>query len=494
MTVLCSRKLPPEPWGIARSADDAKLVVSSAWGAALTVLDAKTFQIARTVPLARDPRSVTVDDHGIAFVSHSVGTTLSAVDLGKNEPAARINLGVRKATPLMVATDKGVVRTGSQGFALARTESRVLVPMTSVDPGKFVPDVETATYYGPPFDGVPKQAPIVAVVDASRQRMLTGDLVGTTSVLYRRECLLPRDAAVHAKTHTLFVACRGIDAVLELDANAVDPARAERRRFSVATAPEGVAIDDRGERLVVFSQLGAALTVIPFNGQRRTISLDYHPPASLLAVARGRQLFFRTDDSHISDDGLACASCHVDARDDGITWRTPVGPRQTPMLAGRITNTAPYGWEGNRPTLVDYISHTVVNLGGKGIPIEDVDAIIAYLGVASSPQVTADQSAVAKGVKLFAAGGCDSCHTTGATDGLRHALSTPPHGDVIGGANGTEVDTPTLRFVGGTAPYFHDGRYRTLEDLLADPKSKMGASYKLSAADRGALADYLRTL
>jgi cytochrome c peroxidase len=108
--------------------------------------------------------------------------------------------------------------------------------------------------------------------------------------------------------------------------------------------------------------------------------------------------------------------------------------------------------------------------------------------------VTADQSAVAKGVKLFAAGGCDSCHTTGATDGLRHALSTPPHGDVIGGANGTEVDTPTLRFVGGTAPYFHDGRYRTLEDLLADPKSKMGASYKLSAADRGALADYLRTL
>jgi len=56
------------------------------------------------------------------------------------------------------------------------------------------------------------------------------------------------------------------------------------------------------------------------------------------------------------------------------------------------------------------------------------------------------------------------------------------------------VDTPSLRFVRGTAPYFHDGRYATLEMLLVDPKSPMGHSWSLPENDRAALAAYLRTL
>jgi len=505
MTVLCSRKLPAEPWGIATTADDTKLVVSSAWGATLTVIDEKTFAISRTVPLPRDPRSVTVDD-GVAFVSHSVGAKLSAVDLRKNEPAALIDLSTRKVTPLIQEADKNVVRTASQGFALARIEHRVLVPMTSVDPGPLVREEAGPTYYGPPFDGVPKQAPIVAVVDSERRTMLASDLLATSHVIYRRECLLPRDAVVRSKSHSLYVACRGIDAVVELDALAVDPARAERRRFAVPAAPEGLAIDERGGRLVAFSQVGAAVTVIPFEGggtaQQFSIALDYHPPPELAEVAAGRKLFFTTDNEHISSDGLACASCHIDARDDGVTWSTPVGPRQTPMLAGRVDGTAPYGWEGNRPSLFDYISHTVINLGGKGLSVPELDALVAFVQAAPTPRITTaapdDSSVVAQrtkqGAKVFAAGGCEACHATGSTDNLPHALSKLLRGDVVGGADGTAVDTPTLRFVGGTAPYFHDGRYRTLEDLLADPKSKMGTSAKLSAADRGALAAYLRTL
>ena len=52
---------------------------------------------------------------------------------------------------------------------------------------------------------------------------------------------------------------------------------------------------------------------------------------------------------------------------------------------------------------------------------------------------------------------------------------------------------PSLRFVGGSAPYFHDGRYATLEELLRK-NDKMGDTKSLSADDRGALEAYLRTL
>ena len=54
--------------------------------------------------------------------------------------------------------------------------------------------------------------------------------------------------------------------------------------------------------------------------------------------------------------------------------------------------------------------------------------------------------------------------------------------------------TPTLRFVAGTAPYFHDGRYGTLEALLTDGKGHMGSLDGLAPEDVRALAAYLATL
>ena len=55
-------------------------------------------------------------------------------------------------------------------------------------------------------------------------------------------------------------------------------------------------------------------------------------------------------------------------------------------------------------------------------------------------------------------------------------------------------DTPSLRFVGGTAPYFHDGRFATLEDLLMNPGGRMGHTLHLSRRDALALTAYLETL
>ena len=55
-------------------------------------------------------------------------------------------------------------------------------------------------------------------------------------------------------------------------------------------------------------------------------------------------------------------------------------------------------------------------------------------------------------------------------------------------------DTPSLRFVSGTAPYFHDGRYPTLRALLVGSDGKMGHTAKLSPHELDALEAYLRTL
>jgi mono/diheme cytochrome c family protein len=395
-------------------------------------------------------------------------------------------------------------RTASQGYALAKVSlgagpkvtERVLVPMVSVDPGEF--DRPTRTYYGPPPGSVPKEAPFVGVVDAEQKELLSPYVLSTNSTRLGRECLLPRAAAVRDRTSRLYVACLGIDALLELDALALDPIRAERDRFVVPPGPTGVAIDDEGGRAVVFSQFAAAVTVVDldkWNKPVASVDLDYHPDPQIAAVAGGRQIFYRTDDIRISDDGVACSSCHPDGREDAITWSTPMGPRQTLMLAGRMTGTAPYGWEGDQQTLTQYISNTMENrLGGKGLPQEELDELSAYvLAVKGPPHVGDPRQAtlIARGASLFEDGttGCASCHIAGTS------TDAQPHELLPGKRDGIKTfDTPSLGFVRGTAPYFHDGRYGTLEILLADPESKMGHSAALSEADRAALSAYLRSL
>ena len=45
-------------------------------------------------------------------------------------------------------------------------------------------------------------------------------------------------------------------------------------------------------------------------------------------TALGRSLFHAVGTRQIAFDGRACASCHPDGRDDGLTWATQEGPRR----------------------------------------------------------------------------------------------------------------------------------------------------------------------
>ena len=59
---------------------------------------------------------------------------------------------------------------------------------------------------------------------------------------------------------------------------------------------------------------------------------------------------------------------------------------------------------------------------------------------------------------------------------------------------GRRSSTATGCFVGGTAPYFHDGRYASLRSLLIDADGKMGKTRHLSKDDLDALEAYMRSL
>jgi mono/diheme cytochrome c family protein len=532
----CSVATDAEPIGLAVSPDGSRVLVATGWGRSLTAFDLRspTFATQLQLTLPREPRSVLVSDDGTkAFVSHAVGGQVSIVDLDAkhvgavqlhalsvdDERAARqvqqlhVMPGHHRPSPFLLQGP----RHGGQGFTLAKIAqptARVFVPQALVDTGD---PRERPPGYGSSEVDQTEQAD-VAVLDGKSGELLPESLqplddsvrraMDSDTEHHHDECLLPRGSAYEDASHTLYVACFGIDAVLALDALATSPIRAERRRWSVAGGPSGVAVDAAGKRLVVWSQFERTLSRIALGGPDlvdektqppppiATVALA--PPAHPLTVevALGRALFHSVGDGRISHDGRACASCHPDGRDDGLTWATPVGPRRSIMLAGRVERTAPFSWSGSEHTLHDHVIITFNRLKGDGqLRGLELDALLDYVGsIPTPPRSPHDESdtRVARGREIFNSKsvGCAGCHTGDYfTDDERHDVSTKDDADTSGMFN-----TPTLRFVGGTGPYFHDGRYDSLRALLSDGTRKMGDTSQLSTDDLEALEAYLRSI
>ena len=81
------------------------------------------------------------------------------------------------------------------------------------------------------------------------------------------------------------------------------------------------------------------------------------------------------------------------------------------------------------------------------------------------------------------------CHGAGGTDNKLHDVQSRDHAD-----KKADFNTPSLKFVGGHAPYFHDGRYDTLHDLLVKSDGAMGHTKQLKPGELDALEAYMRSL
>jgi mono/diheme cytochrome c family protein len=541
----CQAPVAVEPVGLAATPDESKILVTSAWGRKLTALDAATLTPRFDVTVAREPRAVVVDDDGQrAFVAHVVGAKMSVVDLATDKHEVR-ELDLRVTDPQsarFIRKGGGSVekqRGGCQGFALAKSvevvnepspsaalpgerpvvegkavaptaaapavpRARIFAPMVTVDPGEAT--VRSSGYGASSFTMLTAEAPVVSVVDTAAERPLTKTMLHD-GARHQGECILPRSAAMNAKGDALFVTCLGTNALLELDPRGLDPSRLERRRWILPAGPTGVAVDDRAPRAVVWSQFERKLAVVDLVGAREAtprLAVASASPAPRLSAERalGRKLFHQTDDPRVSSDGRACASCHPDGREDALTWSTPDGPRQTIMLAGRTRETAPYSWIGNHADLHTHLATTFQRLGGSGLKslpgrFDEVDALVAYLEGMPGPSLegaamdSARTALVTRGEVLFnaPAQGCATCHMAGGTDTATHDVGSSQAVD-----HNAPFDTPSLRFVSGTAPYFHDGRYTTLDQLLSGSDGKMGHTLQLARPDVLALKAYLETL
>jgi cytochrome c peroxidase len=265
----------------------------------------------------------------------------------------------------------------------------------------------------------------------------------------------------------------------------------------------------------------------------------------------GQKLFFtaNSDDVPVTQNHwVACASCHVEGRSDAVTWKFEQGPRDTPTNAGGVSDTGFLFRTADRNQVQDYWKTINVEQGGH-FSITDptqktlLDALAVFVNGALPAPVppstdashTLKGSALAalrsKGEGVFGELGCGACHSgpartdsglgnasldltgpvvaTRTTGGvLLHDVGTcvqtgdftdVDHTDIDGDARGAcAFDTPALRGLTDSAPYLHDGSAVTLDDVVPIlMQATVGAGQvppALSAADRQALVEYLRSL
>ncbi len=159
-------------------------------------------------------------------------------------------------------------------------------------------------------------------------------------------------------------------------------------------------------------------------------------------------------------------------------------PIDIPSLRG-LRFTGPYGRDGRFASLRDFTRNVIVNefAGAEPSPLM-LDALVAYMlefDFLPAPHLERDgrlkadaPEAAKRGEALFRqpfsqmdGQSCASCHTPGShfTDNLVHDIGSAGYGAKSGFSGA--LGTPTLLNIVHTAPYFHDGRFQTLAEVVA---------------------------
>lgn len=521
-------KTSTEPLAMAVSLDGKKIAVTAGAGHRVDLISAETLITASSSDVPREPRAVMFAANDAVFVTHATQDSVTTL------MGARIPLGIYQES----FDDAGGIeppRSARHADALVRVTAadgreQILVPLVQNAPkhgappggyggGERFSGGKWSASFEEDFDfddrRRPKRAkrakpaePVGApngmsafdlrAVDSGnakhadvQKRALR---IGRTPALLH-ECLLPR-AAIALSNERVVVACSGDAEAITLDATSAYPRVVAR--FSTGRGPAAMARVDE-THLVVWSPLARSVArfAIDAGGE------GPHDPVDETELARtrpidakvllGRELFSRNGDARISKDGLACATCHPDGRDDGLVWQTPRGDRRPRTLAGNITRETRFGWGAEHSNIQSHVKETMKRLRGTGLPDDDLGAIFAYLS-SLPPMPLADlprEPQALRGAELFASerAACATCHVpeNGFTDNKAHTL----------GSYELNV-TPSLIGVGKRTRLYHDGRFASFEALLDQRNDEwfvaMGGAWRLTPDERKDLAAYLRTL
>jgi YVTN family beta-propeller protein len=267
-------------------------------------------------------------------------------------------------------------------------------------------------------------------------------------------------------------------------------------RVLVGRRPTAVALAPDGKRAFVANTYDDSISIVDLPDAKTVATVSLGPQATLTEVDRGARLFH---DARLSQEGwMSCQSCHSSGHTNNLVAdtlgdETYGAPKRVPSLLG-VVASAPYAWKGQIPDLETQVRKSVqTTMRGRPLRDEEMNALVAFMKSLTPPPSAdrlmgrIDPVQEARGEALFERR-CERCHSGPArTDGRNHDVG---HADEDGH---THFNTPSLLGVAQRDRLLHDGRCRSLHELLAKGRHPNDDS-PLSEAEIADLIVFLKGL
>jgi DNA-binding beta-propeller fold protein YncE len=287
------------------------------------------------------------------------------------------------------------------------------------------------------------------------------------------------------------------------------------KRIHTGANPKGMALTNNGEKLYIAEHLNDRIAVINTRNLEIEKNIDLGGPGRITVTRQGRRLMNSAGASFQTQ--FSCFTCHPDGHEDGLVYNMAsinMGRNLTNTQSLRdVGETEPFKWNGKNSTVYkqDGMRFSTVLTRNEPFAYDDLDALTSYImtGIDNPPnlmynpdgQLTKKQllgKAIferthdLKGNPIPDVGRCVFCHPAPYyTNQKMFDVGTLAATD-----DSILFDTPHLNNIFASAPYLHDGRAKTLEEIWTKygKTEQHGIVNDLTKMELNYLIEYLRSL
>ncbi len=549
-------KVGKYPHSVVLSKDNKTAYVSNHWSDNVSVIDLASAKVVYTLKTGNGPAGLALSDDGqFLYVVNTFSSNLSVINLKTKKEIKRLTTGDNPTGTSLSPNGKDLFVTSRRAnltpygepivsqLTLVNNQTQKVTKQIDVPSAymmeniAFTPSGDLAiTTLIRPKNNVPSiqvekgwmMNHGIGIVNLKKGGKVTELLLDEPNFYYSD----PFDIVITPDGKKAFVSSAGVDmiSVINIDSlrfilnnspkvlhkfanNLGISSRFITKRIPTGANPKGLALSTNGKWLYVAEQLEDKIGVINTQTLKKEKSIDLGGPKKITVARKGRRLF--NNAGHTFQNQYACYTCHPDTHEDGLNYNfAAMGRNVVNTLSLRnIAETAPFKWNGKNQSIYkqDGMRFSKFLTRTEAFNFSDLDALVAYIrtGIKNPPNLMYNPTgkltkSQLRGKAIFNRtkdnlgnvipknNRCVTCHPAPYYTHLKLA----DVGTLAATDDPTKFDTPHLNDIYASAPYLHNGKARTLEEIwtVYGKNDKHGRVNDLSKIQLNDLIDYLKSL
>ena len=554
--IISKMKVGKFPHSVVLSEDEKTAYVSNQWSYNISVIDLEKQSIVDTLQTGTGPAGMAIDKDRRLYVANTYSSDISIFDLSSGKEVRRLLAGNRPMSIALTPDQKNAVISNRRTvpvsnrsepqteFTIANTQNkriskRMFFPSSHIMENVAVTpqgDLAITTLIRPknlvPSVQIEQGWMInhgIGIIELKDDGRVAQFMLDEPNKFYPD----PFDVVISPDGKTAYVSHSGADIISVIDIDKIRALLSEasekdlltyanhlglssqfvKLRIPTGPNPKGLTLSPDGSRLYIAERLADKIAVIDTRSMETLSQIDLGGPGKTSITRKGARLFQNA--SHTFQNQYSCYTCHPDGHEDGLVYDlTGTGRDLANVQTLRdLEGTSPFKWNGKNVSIYmqcgmrfsKFVTRT------ESFAPDDLDALVAYImrDLTHPPnpyQLDNGQlnDAQKRGKEIFerttkntgeiipVSNRCITCHS-GPSFTNRQVSNV--------GTGFTEdrfqiFDSPNLNNIYESAPYLHDGRASTLEEIWTkhNDHDEHGVANDLTKEQLNDLIEYLKCL